>query len=55
MAVKEDLWAQVQLYDLDKMDVTNRKKIVAWLREQARTLLKDHAKLDRKYRARYWK
>ena len=55
MALKEDLWAKVRLHDIDKMDEPRRKKIAEWLREQARTLLREHAQLDKTYRARYWK
>ena len=54
MAIKEDLYAKVQLYDIDKMDEPRRKKIAEWLRKQARTLLREHAQLGKKYRARYW-
>ena len=52
---KGEIWGKVQLYDIDKMDETQRKRLAAWLRDQAKTLLKEHGQLDRTYRARYWK
>lgn len=55
--VKEtgNIWGKVQLYDIDKMDEPKRKRLAAWLRDQARTLLKEHGQLSKTYRARYWK
>ena len=55
MAIKEDLWAKLQLLDIDKMSDETRKHIVRWLREQAKVLLNEHHTLDKRYRARYWK
>ena len=52
---KGQVWAKVLLYEIDQMDESKRKRIAKWLREQATMLLKEHATLSKRYRARYWK
>ena len=52
---KGQVWAKVLLYEIDQTDESKRKRIAKWLREQATMLLKEHATLSKRYRARYWK